>query len=494
MTNSRRGSPPKPNRHTSFGAARTGSWLSSCVIASLALQPSIARAQNSASRRSDTPVAPSTAIGSSSTSTTFSLLGLAGLPNGDGDSPAIAHDVWYAGLSQPLGVLHAVRLTAIGTGYFSTRDNVSTGSTLEGAVAVRALGRINGVRSWAAVRYGRAGALGGVLGTGFTGAPNTTGLDGARADTTISRRVDIGTVGRAEAGILTSRGGFDFSLGMSVERATRVTTQTLSIKTNDGFPTSPLQPPALAVVRTLRGVQRREIATGLVSLGWSTGRTTWLASLTAPMAAWITSDALAPRPRIAPPVASLAVVQPITAWLSAVGSASTNASTVGSTTLRDDAGISRRSDIAPVFALGVSIVRMPFRGRHGDAAPNGILSFESRVFDALDSVSTIIQSPSDTLRSTTVAPSYRVQLIVDAPNATSIELMGDATSWTVANLYKSNDGRWRAELKIPAGANRLQVRADGGEWIAPPGLPLGNNDFGSPVGLLLVVDPARTHR
>ncbi|MEP6778900.1 MAG: hypothetical protein ABJC26_03355 [Gemmatimonadaceae bacterium] len=463
------------------------------MIASLVLQPSLARAQNNASRRAETPVAPSTAIGSSSTATTFSLMGLAGLANGDGDAPAIAHDVYYAGLSQPLGVLHAVRFTAIGTGYFSTRDNTGSGAALEGAMAVRALGRISGIRSWAAVRYGRADALGGVLGGGFTGAAAPVGLDGVRVDTTISRRVDIGTVGRAEAGILTSRGGFDFSLGMSIERATRVTTQTLSIKTNDEFPTSPLQPTAAAVVRTLRGVQRREIATGLASLGWSMGRTAWLASVTVPMAAWISRDALAPRPRIAPAVASLAVVHPITAWLSAVGSASTNAATVGSTTLRDDVGLTRRSDISPVFALGVSIAHMPFRSRHGDAAPNGILSFESRVFDETDSVSAVVELPADTLRSTAFAPSYRVLLIIDAPSATSIELMGDATSWTVANLNRGNDGKWRAELKVPAGANRLQVRADGGDWIAPPGLPLGNNDFGSPVGLLLVVDPARAH-
>jgi hypothetical protein len=30
------------------------------------------------------------------------------------------------------------------------------------------------------------------------------------------------------------------------------------------------------------------------------------------------------------------------------------------------------------------------------------------------------------------------------------------------------------------------VRADGGQWVAPPGLPLGADDFGAPVGMLLI--------
>ncbi|MDQ6612274.1 MAG: hypothetical protein M3Y64_07565, partial [Gemmatimonadota bacterium] len=378
-------------------------------------------------------------------------------------------------------------------GYWTARDAVGTAASMEGAVAVRALGRIGGIRSWGALRYGRAGALGGVLGDGFSGEPSSIGFDGGRADTTVSRRVDVGTVARAEAGILTSRNGVDFSLGMSVERATRVTTQTISIVTNGEFPTSPLQTAPSAIVRTLRGVQRREIATGLASLGWSTGRTNWLASITAPMAAWITRDALAPRPRIAPAVATLAVVHPITAWLSAIGSASTNTSTVGNTTLRDDVALARRSDFAPVFALGVSIVRVPFRGRHGDGAPNGILSFESRIFEFIDSA-TVVDVSADSSRNGTVLPVYRVQLVIDAPNAGSIELMGDATSWLVVNLSRGSDRRWRIDLKVPPGANRVSVRADGGEWVAPPGLPTGNSDFGNPVGLLLVTDQPRVSR
>jgi 1,4-alpha-glucan branching enzyme len=80
----------------------------------------------------------------------------------------------------------------------------------------------------------------------------------------------------------------------------------------------------------------------------------------------------------------------------------------------------------------------------------------------------------------------RVVLLVDAPRAESVELMGDATQWSVTRLRRLPNGRWRAELKLPPGAHRVAVRADGGAWIAPPGLPIGNDEFGSPVGLLIV--------
>lgn len=393
------------------------------------------------------------------------------------------------GLTQPLGRLGSVKFTAIGMGYWQVRDGVHNNSSAEGALALRATGRVNGVRTWGAFAYGRAGALGGMGLSSF--APNSpaTGLDGATVDTTVSRRVDIGSVARMESGMLGSSHGFDMSLGMSVERATRVTTQTISIQPLDNLPIT-TAPKSEAIVRTLRAVQRREIATGLASLGWRTGSTAWLTSISAPLYSWITKDGVAARPRVSPVVASLAVTQPLTAWLSAIGSASTSPSTVGSTALSDDAALNRHSRVAPVFALGVSLARVPFRNRHGETALGGILGFESHVIETLDSVIVIEDSTAIT-RGGDAA--YRVQMVIDAPTAGSVELMGDATAWTVTNLIRGGDGRWRAVLKLPAGAHRLTVRADGGDWIAPPGLPLGSNDFGNPVGLL-VLEPHNSKR
>ena len=466
--------------------ARAGSWFSSCVLASVAAHPMLSHAQETGARPSVTPAAPSSAVSAITNFSTVSLMGTTALPTDESGVPP--RQQLYMGLTQPLGRIGEVKFTAIGTGYWQMRDAVSSTSSAEGALAVRATGRFYGVRSWGAVAYGRAGALGAMSGASFSPAGPGIGLDGSRVDTTVSRRVDVGSIARLESGIIGSRHGFDMSLGLSVERATRVTTQTIVIQPISDAPLAlPITPNA--IVRTMRGVQRREIATGLASVGWRTGRTAWLSSVSAPIHSWISKDVLTPKPRIAPMVVSLAVAQPLTAWLSAIGSASTNPSSVGGTALSDAAAITRRGNMSPVFALGVSVARVPFRNRHGESALSGILGFESRVVEALDSV--IVLSDSSVLR-VVGDSSYRVQLVIDAPTAGYVELMGDATAWTVTNMSRGGDGRWRAELKLSIGAHRLAVRADGGDWIAPPGLPLGSNDFGSSVGLL-VMEP-RTKR
>ena len=53
-------------------------------------------------------------------------------------------------------------------------------------------------------------------------------------------------------------------------------------------------------------------------------------------------------------------------------------------------------------------------------------------------------------------------------------------------MHRSANGRWRAELKLAPGIHRITVRTDGGSWIAPPGLPAGNDEYGSPVGMMVV--------
>lgn len=80
---------------------------------------------------------------------------------------------------------------------------------------------------------------------------------------------------------------------MSYERASRVTTQTMSVD----VPRVPANVPSNAgqvLSSSLRTVQRRDLATGIASVGFNTGQTQWLVSVTTPMASWLSSDALAP--------------------------------------------------------------------------------------------------------------------------------------------------------------------------------------------------------
>ncbi len=453
------------------------------AVALLTASPLVVRAQ----RGGDAPVAPASAIGPATSASTFSVLGLASSVDGGGPSVSQRSEVWM-GATQSLGRIRNVHFSAIGSGDIQARGAGGTNGAVEGMVSLRARSRFSGAQVWSAFSYGYVNVKGGLSGSGLALTPAFgTGLDGARVDTTVSQRVDIGGIQRAEAGVMSSVSGVEFSIGFSVERASRVTTQTLTIDESNTF--LPMQMPVagrLVTTRSTRSLQRREIATGIASMGFNTGPTTWLVSMTSPVATRINSDALAAKPRVAPPIASVAVVQPITAWLSVVGAAATNSASVGSTALRDDLGTGRNRRFAPIVALGVRFAGLPFFGRSDDT-PSGILSFETRMIGSVDSA-TVDMTVTDATDADPMIDrdTLRVVLLIDAPKAESVELMGDATQWLVTQMTRSRSGRWRAELKLAPGVHRITVRADGGKWIAPPNLPIGNDDYGSPVGMIVV--------
>ena len=451
-----------------------------CALASVSIAPVLV-----AQVRGDAPIAPAATIGPVADASTLSVLGMAAIPDGTGNALTQRNDLWL-GATQPLGRLGRVRLSALGTGNWRVPQGVGADGQLEGTLALRARARVGAQRVWSAISYGHASVNGAhptanILGTPMPPMPPMAagGLDLRGTDTTVSRRVDVGAISRAEAGVMTNVSGLEFSFGFSVERATRTTTQTLSINEPDAI-SMPVGGGTARLVsnRTTQTLQRRDIATGIASLGFNTGPTTWLVSVTSPVATWITRDALSPKPSVLPTVASLAVVQPINAWLSLVGAAVTNAATVGGTAFRDDGDSRQPRRFAPVLAVGVRIARLPFSGT--DGTPTGILAFETRTLGAVDSLA-VEQGASapdgDTLR---------VVLLIDAPRAESLELMGDATEWMVARMQRAANGRWRAELKLAPGMHRITVRVDGGAWIAPPGLPTGSDDYGSPVGMITV--------
>ncbi|MBU6365120.1 MAG: glycogen-binding domain-containing protein [Gemmatimonadetes bacterium] len=424
------------------------------------------------------PVTPAGMLGPVVQAPTLSLLGVAPVAAG---SPSLTHDsdVWV-GASHPMGRLGPVSFATVGTGRWQAPAGTGAATDAHGQLAVRARAQVGGARVWSAVGYGMARGNGGsptdLLGMG-RGALGGINADGA--DTTISRRVDLGALARAEAGVLTRARGFEIAVGFAVERATRVTTQTLTIDAPEQaqFFTG-ASPERMVSTQTLRTLQRRDLATAMGSLGFTTHRTTWLVSVTAPVAKWVSSDALAPTPRPVPTVAAITMVQPVTQWLSLVAAAASSPVTVGGTVLRDDVTDGRRG-LAPVVAVGVRVARLPV-GRRADA-PSGILGFETRTLGTVDAATLTDGAPL-----AVAGDSVRVILLVDAPRAESVELMGDATQWLARGLQRLPSGRWRAELALPRGIHRVMVRADLGQWVAPPGLPLGADDFGTPVGMLVI--------
>jgi hypothetical protein len=75
---------------------------------------------------------------------------------------------------------------------------------------------------------------------------------------------------------------------------------------------------------------------------------------------------------------------------------------------------------------------------------------------------------------------------VYAPSARTVELNGDFTMWRAVSLTRGNDGWWTTECSIATGTHEMNIRINGGEWLAPPGLLTSRDEFGGTVGILTV--------
>ena len=77
-------------------------------------------------------------------------------------------------------------------------------------------------------------------------------------------------------------------------------------------------------------------------------------------------------------------------------------------------------------------------------------------------------------------------VVIMAPGARAVELMGDFTEWRTVSLARMREGRWEVTLPIEPGTHRFNVRVDGGAWGAPRGVTTITDDFEGVVGILTV--------
>jgi len=78
------------------------------------------------------------------------------------------------------------------------------------------------------------------------------------------------------------------------------------------------------------------------------------------------------------------------------------------------------------------------------------------------------------------------ELLITAPAAREVELMGDFTDWLPVPLTRWEGGRWRIRLRLPPGTYGFNVRYDRGAWVVPAGLPVMQDDYGGETGVLVV--------
>jgi hypothetical protein len=78
------------------------------------------------------------------------------------------------------------------------------------------------------------------------------------------------------------------------------------------------------------------------------------------------------------------------------------------------------------------------------------------------------------------------ELVIRAPFAERVEIMASFTDWEPQLLQRAADGTWRLRWNLPAGVHRLNVRLDGGDWVAPAGTTPMPDDFGGQVGVFVI--------
>jgi hypothetical protein len=69
-----------------------------------------------------------------------------------------------------------------------------------------------------------------------------------------------------------------------------------------------------------------------------------------------------------------------------------------------------------------------------------------------------------------------------------VDINGDFTSWEPVMLERVGPDVWQRTMTIPPGAHRVVISVDGGEWRAPPGLPVSSDGFGEEAGVLYIPD------
>ncbi len=81
-----------------------------------------------------------------------------------------------------------------------------------------------------------------------------------------------------------------------------------------------------------------------------------------------------------------------------------------------------------------------------------------------------------------------VRLTLYAPGATTVEISGDFTDWRPVPLSRNpgSDDAWWATFRIPRGMHRINVRRDGGPWMAPGGTTRSTDDYDGEVGVFIL--------
>ena len=68
----------------------------------------------------------------------------------------------------------------------------------------------------------------------------------------------------------------------------------------------------------------------------------------------------------------------------------------------------------------------------------------------------------------------------------SVDVAGDFSDWGPLTMVRRGRDLWELTVPISSGLHQIDIRTDGGKWVAPPGLPTTKDMFNGEVGILIV--------
>jgi hypothetical protein len=78
------------------------------------------------------------------------------------------------------------------------------------------------------------------------------------------------------------------------------------------------------------------------------------------------------------------------------------------------------------------------------------------------------------------------KITVRVARVESVDVMGDFSDWTPLTMVRRGRDLWELAVPLKPGRHQINIRTDGGKWVAPPGLPKVSDMFSGEVGVLIV--------
>ncbi len=78
------------------------------------------------------------------------------------------------------------------------------------------------------------------------------------------------------------------------------------------------------------------------------------------------------------------------------------------------------------------------------------------------------------------------KIVIRVGGVETVDVMGDFSDWGPLVVSRKGRDLWELSVPMSPGTHQINVRVDGGPWMAPPGMPTVRDAFNGDVGLMVV--------